>query len=508
MTDTAQNLTMISVGLPAPGTTQVVKLSANMLVEFQFDTTDVTYSHQGPNLVLTTPDGGVVIFEGFLDLAQEGGLPVFQLIGGEQIPGDVYLFAFENVESTQSETAAGSSLGSSGAGVYMDDEGNLFRGLSSLPPQDLPGRTGGRDLTSDDIQDLLTTTSSNAPTINGTLSLHMAEDGYDADTGTSSPLIIRDTDILSLVSDPDPDTVVAVSDLSVSGGALTQIAAGVWAFMPDQDFNGDVSVTFSVTDGTYTVQGTGAIEVAPVNDAPVVSGDETVSMAEDGSITGTVAEHVTDVDNVATDMTYTLDEGQTVPTGLTFNADGTYAFDASSYDNLAEGEPATFNLTYTVSDGAGGYTTGTLTITVTGTNDAPEVLAASTGAVAEDASYSGSVAGDVADIDAADTLTYALTGDAPTGLTMNADGTYTFDASSYDTLAAGQTQEITATYTVSDGHEGVAANTLTITVTGTNDAPEVLAASTGAVAEDASYSGSVAGDVADIDAADTLTYAL
>ncbi|MDD3311183.1 tandem-95 repeat protein, partial [Pseudodesulfovibrio sp.] len=64
-------------------------------------------------------------------------------------------------------------------------------------------------------------------------------------------------------------------------------------------------------------------------------------------------------------------------------------------------------------------------------------------------------------------------GDAPTGLTMNADGTYTFDASSYDTLAAGQTQEITATYTVSDGHEGVAANTLTITVTGTNDAPEL-----------------------------------
>ena len=67
------------------------------------------------------------------------------------------------------------------------------------------------------------------------------------------------------------------------------------------------------------------------------------------------------------------------------------------------------------------------------------VQAASTATVVEDASYTGSVANDVTDVDSGDTLTYVLTGTVPTGLTMGSDGTYTFDASSYDSIAAGDT---------------------------------------------------------------------
>ena len=82
---------------------------------------------------------------------------------------------------------------------------------------------------------------------------------------------------------------------------------------------------------------------------------------------------------------------------------------------------------------------------------------------------------------------------------MRADGSYTFDASSYDSLAAGQTQDVTATYSVSDGQGGTTTGTLVITITGTNDAPVVNEVSTGAVTEDTTYAGTVAGAVTDVD---------
>ena len=56
---------------------------------------------------------------------------------------------------------------------------------------------------------------------------------------------------------------------------------------------------------------------------------------------------------------------------FTINADGTYAFDPNEdFEDLAQGVPATTSVTYTVSDGLT-TATETLTVTVTGVNDAP-----------------------------------------------------------------------------------------------------------------------------------------
>ena len=73
-----------------------------------------------------------------------------------------------------------------------------------------------------------------------------------------------------------------------------------------------------------------------------------------------------------------------------------------------------------------------------------------TAAVDEDAVLTGSLAG--SDVDVGDTLSYAL--DAPVaGLTLNADGSYSFDAAdpAYQHLSAGDTDFVIATYTVTDG---------------------------------------------------------
>jgi VCBS repeat-containing protein len=102
--------------------------------------------------------------------------------------------------------------------------------------------------------------------------------------------------------------------------------------------------------------------------------------------------------------------------------------------------------------------------------------------VLEDSSVNGSVAGNDSDPDA-DALTYSLVGPAPTGLTFNANGSYTFDASDYDYLAEGATEDVVVTYKVSDGHGGSDTATLTITVTGVDDAAVVSGNLTGTATE-------------------------
>ena len=94
---------------------------------------------------------------------------------------------------------------------------------------------------------------------------------------------------------------------------------------------------------------------------------------------------------------------------------------------------------YTVTDEHGATRTSTLTITLTGTNDAP-VAVADTNAGSEDSTITGTVATNDSDVDDGAILSYSL--DAPVaGLTLNADGSYSFDAgnAAYQHLAQGAT---------------------------------------------------------------------
>jgi VCBS repeat-containing protein len=125
----------------------------------------------------------------------------------------------------------------------------------------------------------------------------------------------------------------------------------------------------------------------------------------------------------------------------------------------------------------------------------------------EDAeAISGSL--DATDVDGEE-LTFALNGDIPTGLTFNADGTYTFDPSSYQYLDDGETFEVEIPYTVTDG-SSTTGSTFTIKVTGTNDAPVVSDAqhstNDGTVTFDLSdFNAGGAADVEDDNNADDFT---
>ncbi|WP_362771397.1 VCBS domain-containing protein, partial [Aeromonas veronii] len=91
----------------------------------------------------------------------------------------------------------------------------------------------------------------------------------------------------------------------------------------------------------------------------------------------------------------------------------------------------------------------TVTVTLTGTNDAP-VLQAQSQAVTEDgAKLSGQMV--ATDIDQGDSQTFNLA-QPVAGFTLNADGSYSFDPShaAYQHLAAGQTQDLVIPVTVTD----------------------------------------------------------
>ena len=147
---------------------------------------------------------------------------------------------------------------------------------------------------------------------------------------------------------------------------------------------------------------------------------------------------------------------------------------------------------------------------MTGTNDVPVAVADVAAATEDGAVVTGSVATNDSDVDASDVLTYAL--NAPVaGLTLNADGSYSFDPSdaAYQFLAVGETLDVVANYTVSDGNGGTATSTLTITVTGTNDVPVISSLAIADINENEPAGAVVYQAVAsDTDTSDVLTYSL
>ncbi|UPJ25673.1 VCBS domain-containing protein [Bradyrhizobium sp. CW1] len=342
-------------------------------------------------------------------------------------------------------------------------------------------------------------------------------------TGTNdTPVAVADTN--SGLEDSTITGSVATNDSDVDDGAtLTYAQTSAVAGLT---INADGSYSFEASNAAYQHLAEGATQVvvanytvtdehgasAPstltitltgTNDTPVAVAD-TNSGLEDSTITGSVATNDSDVDDGAT-LTYAQ---TSAVAGLTINADGSYSFEASNaaYQHLAEGATQVVVANYTVTDEHGASAPSTLTITLTGTNDTP-VAVADTNSGLEDSTITGSVATNDSDVDDGATLTYAQTS-AVAGLTINADGSYSFEASNaaYQHLAEGATQVVVANYTVTDEHGASAPSTLTITLTGTNDTP-VAVADTNSGLEDSTITGSVATNDSDVDDGATLTYA-
>ena len=246
--------------------------------------------------------------------------------------------------------------------------------------------------------------------------------------------------------------------------------------------------TYTVSDGHGgTASNTLTVTISGTNDAPTVAA-AAASVTEDTQISASGTLPQPQDPDLHDTVAFTPKAGEAGTYGsLTLNADGSYTYTLNNASPLVQGlgagETVADTFTYTASDGHGGTASNTLTVTISGTNDAPTVAAA-TASVAEDTQISASgTLPQPQDADIRDTVAFTpLSNAAGTygTLTLNADGSYAYTLNNASPavqgLGAGETATDVFTYTVTDGHGATASNTLTVTIHGTNDAPTVVAA--------------------------------
>ena len=266
---------------------------------------------------------------------------------------------------------------------------------------------------------------------------------------------------------------LVADDTTVTEFTQAQITAGDIKFVHDGSESApSYSVTVEDEAGLSTTTAAASITFSNVDDPPI-AGNETVGTDQDTVLNDAVPTP-TDADGTINTTSYIL-ISDVAEGALTFNNDGTYAFNPNGdFDDLASAATRDVTFTYTVDDNNGTTSnTATITITVTGTNDAP--VAGSEGVGTDQDTILNDAVPVPTDIDGTINATsYALVADVAEGnLTFNNDGTYSFNPNGdFDDLASAATRDVTFTYTVDD-NDGTTSNTatITITVTGTNDAP-------------------------------------
>ncbi|CAH0993408.1 hypothetical protein SIN8267_03557 [Sinobacterium norvegicum] len=271
------------------------------------------------------------------------------------------------------------------------------------------------------------------------------------------------------------------------------------------------SFTVTVTDEKgLSVEQTVEISIVGTNDAPVITGNNTRTMAEDSSIDpddaskmktgGTV--NSTDIDQDAA-LTWSSDVDAVNGSGsnlgvFTFNTttgEWDYRVDLDKVQYLAPGQTLTESFIVTSTDEHGLATSKTITVNVTGTNDTPTVIGGTPADgdgwdVIEDAAdntVGGILSTDGNDADDSPSFTAATYNGSYGSFTISADGTwlYTLDntRASTNQLAEGSTQKESFTVVAIDEHGKSVTHTIDIDVIGSNDAPTIFGTSQAAVAE-------------------------
>ncbi|MEZ8744004.1 tandem-95 repeat protein [Vibrio sp. 10N.261.49.A5] len=352
-------------------------------------------------------------------------------------------------------TASNLSAGDN-ATVTANEDGSF----TIMPDADF---NGDIDL-SFDVSDGLETVQAGVDlTVNPVNDLPTAED-QNFTVEEDGTLIFTDADLLAGAADIDGDDL-SITDVSYTGaeGVFTDNGDGTYSFAPNENFNGDVNLGFTVTDGTETVDANIGVTVTDVNDAPV-AGSTSYQMNEDGTITISPEQLIansSDVDGEVSleSVTYSGSDGTLVQ-----NDNGSVTFTPNENFN------GDISLDVVVTDDDGATATTTAGIEVLAVNDGPESEDVKL-TTAEDSTIlitQDMLLAQATDIDnTADELSASgLQIDPSLGeLLDNEDGTWSF------TPNENFNGDVPMTFNVSDGQETISVDG-NIDVTPVNDAPE------------------------------------
>ncbi|MEF1262796.1 Ig-like domain-containing protein, partial [Vibrio harveyi] len=272
------------------------------------------------------------------------------------------------------------------------------------------------------------------------------------DTVTTDEDTAVTIDVLANDSDPENDTLTITAASVPAEQGTVAIVDGKLVFTPAENFNGDATISYTISDGQLTDDATVAVTVNPVNDAPVAVNDA-VSTDEDTAVTIDVLANDSDPENDTLTIT-----AASVPAeqGTVTIVDGKLVF------TPAENFNGDATISYTISDGQL-TDDATVAVTVNPVNDAP-VAVDDTVTTDEDTAVTIDVLANDSDPEN-DTLTItAASVPAEQGTVTIVDGKLVF------TPAENFNGDATISYTISDGQLTDDA-TVAVTVNPVNDAP-------------------------------------
>ena len=308
------------------------------------------------------------------------------------------------------------------------------------------------------------------------------------------------------------EVVTAVFTITVddgNGGTATQDVTVILIGSNDVPEISAGDVTGEITDGTdLTDSGSISFTDVDLTDRPTES--EVTK-----SVTAKRADGITNLP-LTTEQLAAIENAFSISPAAGNDNDGTinwtYDIDAGDLEFLAEGEVVTAVFTITVDDGNGGTATQDVTVTLTGSNDAPQVtvdapedFTEAGDAAAQDLVQSGEV--HFADVDLTDTIDVSfesndditwsradnsVVGTLPAGLAqalvdafstgateLDNEGSigWTYDVRGLDLdfLNAGDEISFSYTVTVEDSQGATDQAVVNFRIIGTNDAPEVTA---------------------------------
>ncbi|MCS0172784.1 tandem-95 repeat protein, partial [Vibrio alginolyticus] len=169
-------------------------------------------------------------------------------------------------------------------------------------------------------------------------------------------------DVLANDSDIEGDDLIITSASVPEEQGIVEIIDGKLVFTTAENFNGNATISYTISDGELEDEAQVSVTVNSVNDAPIASNDTTIT-EEDSSVTVDVLPNDTDIDGDELSI-----QSASVPSdqGTVEIVDGKLVFTpAENFHGDAE-------ITYTVTDGAL-TDQATVNVTVNAVNDAPVV---------------------------------------------------------------------------------------------------------------------------------------
>ncbi|MCC3818217.1 RTX toxin [Vibrio parahaemolyticus] len=279
----------------------------------------------------------------------------------------------------------------------------------------------------------------------------------EEDTAVTIDVLVNDSDV--------EGDVLSIQSASVpSEQGSVDIVDGKLVFTPAENFNGEATITYIVTDGDLTDEAKVTVTVTPVNDSPVAV-DDTTSIQEDTVVTIDVLTNDTDVDGDKLSI-----ESASVPKeqGTVEVVDGKLVFTpAENFNGDAE-------ITYTVTDGEL-TDEAKVTVTVNPVNDAPIIKVDAVESITEDAVNTDTVVATLTVRDT-DTPEDLLT----VSLENNSNGYFVLVGDEVKLTQAGvnavnndelNLKGLTISASVSDGVNPTASDSDSLIVNRVNDAP-------------------------------------